>query len=241
MPPTVNGSLINRKTRNVKESRRSSQDKQSENKYVRSVMAKRGSQSPDKQRRGIAGTPNYLDSISPTDALQILKLMAQRDVEIRKKIDAAAREVLTDIDKDAVASEVQMELEFLNVEEVWDRAGSTRDGYVEPGDAAWELVEEALHPFMEELAKYKKLSMIKEADLLSMGIMKGIYQFSKESTTEFKDWAVGAPEEYFGRVLDEWKKGSLGRNKVRKMEAFIRTHCPDWAHWAIKSLKSSGE
>jgi hypothetical protein len=190
-------------------------------------------------RGAIVRTPNFLDSISPDDALQILKLMAQRDFEIRKKIDATAREVLANIDVDGVAAQVQMDLELLNVEEVWDRAGSTREGYVEPGDAAWELLEEALHPFMEELAKHKKLSMINEADLLSMGILKGIYQFSKESTTEFKDWAVDAPEEYFGRVLDDWKKGPSGRKRAIKMEAFIETRCPDWAHWAKKSLKSS--
>jgi len=60
------------------------------------------------------------------------------------------------------------------------------------------MFEDALESFIEELKKYKKLSMNKEAKTCCMGILKGIYQFEKESTSEFKDWAVDVPGECFG-------------------------------------------
>jgi len=40
--------------------------------------------------------------------------------------------------------------------------------------------------------------------------LKGIRRFEKESTSEYKDWAVDAPAESFDWVLDEWKEGQKG-------------------------------
>ena len=43
-------------------------------------------------------------------------------------------------------------LDSIEVEEVWDRSGRTRNGYVEPTEMAFQMSEEALDPFIEETA-----------------------------------------------------------------------------------------
>ncbi len=156
----------------------------------------------------------------------------------RKKLDAVAKELFSHVEIDEMAANVQMELESLHVEDIWDRAGAKRDGYVDPGDAELEMFEEALKPFQDEVDKYKQLSMLQEADLACQGILKGIYKFDKESSTEYKQWAVDVPSEYFGAVLDDWKKLFTVRPPFPRMTAFLKTHCPDWAEWATKSLRA---
>ena len=69
-----------------------------------------------------------LESITGSDALSILNILAQRDEQIKTTIEKTAVEILSTIDVDEIAAEVQMELEFLQVEDVWARAGATRDG-----------------------------------------------------------------------------------------------------------------
>jgi hypothetical protein len=132
---------------------------------------------------------------------------------------------------DDVAAKVQVGLESIDIEDVFDRAGSKRGGYVDPGDAAWEMFEEALEPFQEEVAKYKQLSMQKEAELTYLGILKGIYDFPRESSTEYKQWAVDAPVEYFAMILGDWKNLFKGHLPFERMRDFLDTHCPDWAEW----------
>lgn len=183
--------------------------------------------------------PEILGSITGSDALLILNALAQQDEEIRKTIEKIAQEILSAVDADEIATEVKMELEFLQVEDVWDRARATRDGYVDPGDAAWEMFEEALRPFREEVEKYKKLSMLKEAAFFCRGILKGIYEFDKHSTTQYKEWAVDAPGEYFAYILDDWRGLYKGKLPMVSMKDFLETSCPDWFEWAIKSLRSS--
>jgi hypothetical protein len=80
-----------------------------------------------------------LESITGTDALAILRVLAERNEIVAQEIDAIARELFSRVAIDDVAAKVQMELECLDVEDVWERSGSERGGYVDPGDAAWEM------------------------------------------------------------------------------------------------------
>lgn len=199
-------------------------------------MAKRKSTSSSRRRK--TQKSRALESITGNDALSILKVLAKRDPTMAKMIDEVALEMFRGVSVDDVADQVQWELEFLNVEDVWDRSGSTRNGYVDPGDAAWEMFEETLQPFLDEAEKYKRLSMPKEADSCWKGILKGIYDFGRESSTEYKDWAVDAPGEYFGLILDDWKKQHEGRQALVGMRKFIENNCPDWIERALVSLRS---
>mgnify|MGYP001568174409 FL=1 len=93
----------------------------------------------------------------------ILNARAQRDEIIKTTIEKIAMEILSAVDVDEIAAKVQGELELLQVEDVWARAGANQDGYVEPGDVAWEMFEAVLSPFRDDVEKYRKLSMTKEA------------------------------------------------------------------------------
>jgi hypothetical protein len=126
-----------------------------------------------------------------------LRILAERDRELSQEIDVIARDLLADVSMDEVANCVQTELESLAVEDVWNRSGRRRDGYVDTGDAAWSMFDDALEPFGEELAKYQQLSMPKQAEAVCLVILKGIYDFRWSAQTEFKDWAVDAPAEFF--------------------------------------------
>ena len=125
--------------------------------------------------RKTKGKSEILETITGSDALSILNALAQQDEKIKTTIEKTAMEILSVVDVDEIAATVQGELELLQVEDVWARAGANREGFVEPGDVAWEMFEEALSPFRDDVEKYKKLSMPKEAALYCLGILKGIY------------------------------------------------------------------
>ena len=73
-------------------------------------------------------------------------------------------------------------------------AGATRE---DPGDVAYQIVENALEPFGKRLCEYSKLGLHNEAKLYCKGILEGIIQYSKSSASEFKDWAEDCPETCF--------------------------------------------
>ena len=175
----------------------------------------------NKQSRAVTKKKKVLDKINGHDALIILKALASEDRSIAKRIEQIALEYLRDIDVENVASQVYYALEGIEVEDLWEQSGSMRYGYVEPSDRAWEMFEEALEPFTNELNRYFELSLENEAKKYCMGILKGINQFGKESTSQFKDWAEDAPDEFFERVLDDWKRACKNPEHIQEMEDFI--------------------
>lgn len=172
---------------------------------------------------------NIFDAISADDAYQILQRLANENPVVAKRIEEIAEVSLRGVDIEDVADDVYYDLNSLEVEDVWDNSGSTRDGYVDPTEYAWEMFEEALEPYMEDIKKYQKLSMSVEAKNCCMGILKGIYKFDTESTSEYKDWAVDAPSGIFEQVLDEWKEGQNSPEDIAEVEEYVKDNFSDWA------------
>ena len=170
-----------------------------------------------------------LEALSPEEALFVLRKLVASDSRIRKKAEEIALELLGDVDVDAVAEEVLWELESIPVEEVWDGSGRTRDGYVDPGDCAWQLFEDAMAPFTRQLEKCQELSLTEQAKLHCMGILKGIHRFETESTSEFKSWCADAPGEFFVSVYEQWKKQATRKRDVSEVKKFIHSVCPEKA------------
>ncbi|HPB64254.1 MAG TPA: hypothetical protein PKY42_03470 [Mesotoga sp.] len=174
-----------------------------------------------KKQSRTATKKNALDIINGNDALLILKALANEDRSIAKRIEQIALEYLRDVDFEKIASQVYYALERIEVEDLWDQSGRMRDGYVEPSERAWEMFEEALEPFTNELKKYLDLSLDNEAKNYCMGILKGLHRFDKESTSQFKDWVEDAPDEFFERILNDWKKACKKPEHIQEMEDFI--------------------
>ena len=171
---------------------------------------------------------DIFDVISSDDAFDILRRLAREDQEIAKKIEQIAIEYLESVDIEDIAFEVYYALDRIEVEEVWDNSGNTRDGYVDPTEMAWQIFEEALEPFREELRKCQRLLLYAEAKKHCLGILEGIYKFEKESPSEYKDWAVDAPREYFEQILKEWKSGQNSPEDVAEVEDFIEKNFAGW-------------
>jgi hypothetical protein len=171
--------------------------------------------------------------LSPTDALSILRTLADRDEQLAVRIAEIATARLRSVDPEEVAAVLYDELDALEVEEVWDRAGPSRHGYVEPGEAADGMIEEVIKPFLEELRKYQALGMNTEANRMCMGLLLGFHRFEQESTSEFKDWASDAPGIFAEAVVDAWKAGAPSQADVSAIKAFVSDELHGWGRYTI--------
>lgn len=136
-------------------------------------------------------------------------------------------------DMEEVAAALYDELDALEVEEVWDRAGRTRHGYVETHEVAEQMIEAVLAPYLEELSRYQALELNLEASELCRGLLLGLYQFEHESKSQFKDWATDLPLDFAHEVLAAWRRGAAGEADSDEISGFIQEELP---HWSV-SLK----
>lgn len=195
----------------------------------------------ESQPNPLPAPPDILDHLSPDDALAVLRALS-RDEDLAPRIRQVATAHLEadaphdEEDVGAIAEEIRWELEQLEVEEVWDKAGPTRHGYVDPSEAADEMMGRVLEPYLEEMSRYQRLGMGQEAAYLCMGLITGLYQFEHQSETEFKNWASDLPTGHAELVLSNWLDGRPAPDLVKAMRAFVENDLYRWKMSLLHSL-----
>ncbi len=185
--------------------------------------------------------PDLLDQLSADDALAVLRILAQEE-PLAARIQQVAEAYLEGSaphapeDVEEIAEDVRAELEGLEVEEVWDRAGQTRRGYVETGEVADEMIQRVLDPRLEDLTRYQRLGMIHEAMYLCIGLLQGLYAFEHESKSQFKEWATDLPLAHAEMTLEKWRDGKPTPSAMKRMQAFIEENLPHWEFHLMRSL-----
>ncbi len=177
-----------------------------------------------------------IDQLSPGQALAILKTLAASNEQLARRIAKMGSAYLSKVDMEEVAAALYDELDALEVEEVWDRSGKTRHGYVDTGEAACQMIEEVVEPYLARLKKHQTLGMATEANKLCRGLLLGLYQFDRESQSEFKNWATDAPGEFASSVIDTWKAGRLGRKDLTALKQFIADELCAWEAHLVRDL-----
>lgn len=170
---------------------------------------------------------NILKEINGREALLILNDLVREDPLLKRRIESLALKYLEQVELREVIDEVYSTLECLEVEELWNSSGSTQYGYIQPGERAYEMVEEALEPYLKEMKRFQRLSMFEEAKIQCLGILGGIYSYHMESDNEFKGWAPDVLEEQFLTILEKWREKQNNRSDIREVEDYVRKNFPN--------------
>lgn len=170
-----------------------------------------------------------INQISREDAHSILRQLAARDERLAAEIVALIQARLSDVDIDEIAASLCGDLEFLTPEDVWERSGAKRYGYVEPGEAADALIQEVLKPYLDQMQQAQTTGLNVAAEQMCLGLLLGFYQFEFEVKAEFKDWAPGAPREFAFSVVLAWRARLAHDHDVGAALAFVEQELPKWA------------
>ena len=122
---------------------------------------------PRPRRVGLIADTNIrmqdpIKKLTPEQALEVVMRLSDRGGRIREDVLAVVWKVLGKIDFDETADNVFFALDSIDVQDCWDKAGGSRDGYTSSDEAALELIDEALRPFLDQVGRYHELGMSKE-------------------------------------------------------------------------------
>lgn len=178
---------------------------------------------------------DILSKLTGEQALQVLERIVADNAGLARKIEAEAKRLLTAVGVDETADEVFDALDAIAVEDCWDRAGRHRDGYTSPEEAAIELIEEELQPFVEQAKRYHELDMREQERDYCAGVILGLYRYERESKSEFRNWSEDLPLDSAGWLLDEWRARTADKAMRGAMDEFIRERCPGWAKNLVRA------
>ncbi len=192
----------------------------------------------DKSARSIGTLIGQLSREQAQGILRALAADAALAARVEREVRAYLKQAAPQDSKDVadLAYVVRNELESLEVEEVWDTAGETRNGYVETGEAADRMVARVIEPYQKEIEHYNKIGMTAAATRLCLGVVWGLYLFETEVDTEFKDWATDVPLGWAANIVGHWRKGNQSARHQEAVRRFIAKHLPQWEDSLIREL-----
>jgi hypothetical protein len=153
---------------------------------------------------------HILERLKPDEAAAILQHLLKAHPDLSSEAEEMARSLLDQVDYEHVAAEIENEIRALDYEVLNARAGSHEWGYVEPSEAAWEILEETVEPFHEEMKRHLELGLEAEALEICKGLVLGCYRLSQREGGDVLGWAPDFPAEAAGNALEVWYSGPTG-------------------------------
>lgn len=122
-----------------------------------------------------------LDRLNPREAATVLRRLLAAHPDLVAEAEQIAISLLGEVSFESVAGEVEYAVSSLDLDDLNSRAGSHAWGYTEPSEAAWELLEEAVAPFLEDMQRQIELGLETEALEICKGVVLGLYRLRKDT------------------------------------------------------------
>jgi hypothetical protein len=144
-----------------------------------------------------------LNALSMAEKGELLDKLLTVRPELREQAEDLAAQRLVDEDRSAVADDVESALRYHDIDELNGRAGyHPGRGYVDPGEAADEILDEALQPFRDDLARRGELGMSAAAAELAVGILCGLYACREAGSESLLEYSPDYATERAGDLVD---------------------------------------
>jgi hypothetical protein len=149
-----------------------------------------------------------LERLKPEEAAGVLRHLLEVHPELASEAEGMARSLLHQVDYEDIAAEVEDEIRALDYEVLNARAGRHEWGYVEPSEAAEEILEETVQPYREDMKRHLELGLEAEALEICKGLVLGCYRLSERAGGDVLGWAPDFPGEAAGYALEVWYTGT---------------------------------
>jgi hypothetical protein len=164
--------------------------------------------------------------MTEAEAASVLRQLLARHAELRWEALGLVRSQLATVERAGVAEAVRDAMLAVSLDDIWDRSGARRDGYVEEVEAAWEVFEEALAPFSDEVVRMLEVGETDAARATVEGALVALHDLPRDHGNDSAlSRAEDFPGEAAGTLVDRWAAaggGPLG-------DAFLQRFVPRWA------------
>lgn len=136
-----------------------------------------------------------LDHLGAGECAQVLSELLKRHRGLREEANEIAESLIDDVSVEAVAEDVTDLVGSIGIEELGSRAGKQSWGYVEPSEAAWELLEESIEETRADMKRRFEAGTKPAAEKICQGIVLGLREVDGSNSDGALGWAPDFPAE----------------------------------------------
>jgi len=174
---------------------------------------------------------DILERLASEEAVAVLHLLLGKHPELRPEVEGMAKNVMSSISIEDIAADVFSAVTGVDLEALHGRAGKHSWGYVEPNEAAWELLEEALDDWVDDMKRKVEADMLTAAQGVCVGIIAGLYNARNVASDGMLNLAPDFPAEHAGYVVQQFVQLCRYKMNAGAREHLLKTltiHAPGW-------------
>jgi hypothetical protein len=141
------------------------------------------------------------EDLRPHERSMVLTRLAQRADAVGEAVRHEIERLVVSVDVEAVAAEVEVDLDLIHEDVLAARSGSDRYGYTAPHEAVWEVLEETLQRHVERLSWFYDAGRHEACDAYALGVLRGLYAFHHAGDATWKELAPDDLRELFAWVV----------------------------------------
>ena len=174
---------------------------------------------------------DFVSHLNSDERAQVLGELLKRHPELSEEANAFAQDLINDVSVEAVAEEVADLVTAVGLEEVEGRAGRHDWGYVEPDQAAMDLLEESIEEMQGDMKRRFAAGRERAAEKICLGIVFGLYRVGNTESDVALEWAPEFPEEAAAYTLSTFlEMVPSGRRKAagKRMLSAVEKDAGEW-------------
>jgi len=172
----------------------------------------------------------------------VLRQLLEKHPELRPEAEQSATECVSSSSTDEIAQDVYDRITGIGLDELSGRAGKHPWGYVEPGEAAVELMDESLQDLADDMKRKAELGLLPAAQVVCVGIVQGLYQARDTKSDGALGWAPDFPAEHAGCIVEEFLGACspAARKEARQnLEVYLVKCAPEWTEGLVRACNYS--
>ena len=144
-----------------------------------------------------------LDHMIPRELAMVLRTLLVKHPELRSEAESIAVDAISAVSLEDTAEDVLNVVTSLGIDALYGRAGKKPWGYVEPTEAAWELLGEATEDFIADMRRLAELGQQEAAEKLCCAVVLGLRRSEGMGTDGPLGWAPDFPAEQACHAVEE--------------------------------------
>lgn len=195
---------------------------------------------PELKMRGARRTgrrASILERLDAEEARDVLRLLLAAHPDLGAEAETIARVRLEGVRFEMTADEVLEAVRGHGLGDLNGRAGRHEWGYVEPTEAAWEILEETVEPFVADMKRRLELGLEADALEICKGVVLGLYRVENAKGGDLLRYAPDFPADAAGDAIATWRRGRGTKKPAggrRRPDGpafprdFVDRFVPDW-------------
>ena len=173
-----------------------------------------------------------LERLSPEEAVAVLHQLLDKHQELRSEAEQFATKLVSSSSIEDIAEDAHHRVTSIDLDDLNGRAGAHSWGYVEPSQAAQDLLEEAVEDLVEDMKRRAELGLVSAAEVVCAGIVQGLYQARDTESDGALGWAPDFPGEEADYVVGEFLRACPPATRKAAKRSLMETlakRVPEWA------------